>query len=497
MVRFENGHWFDGARFIDQPMVSRDGSFAVDTGGDVDEVVDLEGGFVVPAYGDAHTHALGDPRFQGQLDQLLMQGVLYVANPNNVARLTEPVRSHVNVAGSVEVIYANGGLTGPGGHPIQIYDRMAEHVDGWTKEDMAGQAYFAIDNRDDLEHRWPAVLAGGPDFIKVYLESSEHHQARRDDPAFYGRRGLDPKLLPAILERGRAADLRVMVHVSSRADVETAVAAGCDAIAHLPLERLTPEIAEQAARRGTVVVTTVTSHRPTDHVPDLPAVHAFNLRLLKEHGVAIVLGTDGNRSLLDEAVAVAHLGGLASAEAVNLATRETPRWIFPGRRIGALADGYEATFLVLAGNPLDDLEALKRVRRRFQRGAEIEVKGKPPIAQELAGVVMHEGVEAAIARYRSLRSEEPDAWDFSEPQLNALGYMLLRHQRADLAIPIFELNVELFPRSANVYDSLGEAFMVAGKTEDAVRNYRRSLELDPENHNAAEKLETLLKTPDD
>lgn len=497
-VRYDNGYWWNGTGFVAKTMVSSEGIFLDDPADEADGVVDLEGRYVVPAFADAHTHALGDPRFEAQRDRLLAQGVFYAANPNSIAKLTEAVRPHVNVAGSVDVIYANGGITGPGGHPIQIYDRIASHLDGWTKEDMAEQAYFVVDSEQDLERSWPRILAGKPDFVKVYLEYSEHHDARRADPAFYGRRGLDPRLLPAVVGRARAADLRVAVHVSSRADVETAVLAGADAIAHLPLERLTPEIAEQAARSGTAFVTTVFSHRPTDHVPDLEAVHRFNLRLLKEHGVALVLGTDGDRSLLDEAAEVARLGGLTPAEAVNLATRETPRWIFPERRIGALENNFEATFLVLAGNPLEDLGALKHVHRRIQRGREIEVKaaaGKPSIAQEIAGPLMHQGLEAAVARYRRLRTEEPDAWDFSEPQLNALGYQLLHHDRVDLAIAIFELNVEIYPRSANVYDSLGEAFMHSGKTEEAIRNYRRSLELDPANHNAVEKLQSLSKAP--
>ena len=58
---------------------------------------------------------------------------------------------------------------------------------------------------------------------------------------------------------------------------------------------------------------------------------------------------------------------------------------------------------------------------------------------------------------------------------------------------MFRVNVELYPESANTYDSLGEAYMKGGDHELAVRNYRKSLELDPNNHNASEMLKRLAE----
>jgi cytochrome c-type biogenesis protein CcmH/NrfG len=56
---------------------------------------------------------------------------------------------------------------------------------------------------------------------------------------------------------------------------------------------------------------------------------------------------------------------------------------------------------------------------------------------------------------------------------------------------VLRLNVEAFPNSANAYDSLGEAYMVKGDKELAIRNYQRSLELNPQNKNAIEMLKKL------
>lgn len=72
--------------------------------------------------------------------------------------------------------------------------------------------------------------------------------------------------------------------------------------------------------------------------------------------------------------------------------------------------------------------------------------------------------------------------------LNRLGYMALEQSNYEEAIRIFKLNVETFPLSANVYDSLGEALLKAGDSTNAVINYEKSLKLNPEDTNAARAL---------
>ena len=61
------------------------------------------------------------------------------------------------------------------------------------------------------------------------------------------------------------------------------------------------------------------------------------------------------------------------------------------------------------------------------------------------------------------------------------------------AVEVFRLNVEVFPESFNVYDSYAEALMKSGDIENAILNYNKSLELNPENNNAREMLQTLEK----
>ena len=59
------------------------------------------------------------------------------------------------------------------------------------------------------------------------------------------------------------------------------------------------------------------------------------------------------------------------------------------------------------------------------------------------------------------------------------------------AIRIFQLNVEAYPDSWNVHDSLGEAYMEAGQTGLAIQSYEKALEINPDNDNAISMLEKL------
>ncbi|MEK6303135.1 MAG: serine hydrolase [Acidobacteriota bacterium] len=117
------------------------------------------------------------------------------------------------------------------------------------------------------------------------------------------------------------------------------------------------------------------------------------------------------------------------------------------------------------------------------------------IAEALFNTVKEKDVQAAIKQYRELKATQADAYDFSEPQLNRLGYQLLQMKRVKDAIEILKLNVEMFPQGFNAYDSLGEAYMENGDKQLAIQNYKKSLELNPKNTGAAEKLKKLDAAP--
>src|SRR5262249_23045476 len=116
---------------------------------------------------------------------------------------------------------------------------------------------------------------------------------------------------------------------------------------------------------------------------------------------------------------------------------------------------------------------------------------KPGIAKALYQIITAEGVDSAAGKYRDLKKNQPDAYEFQERELNGLGYNLLGQKKIKEAIKVFQLNVEAYPESSNVYNSLGEAFMLNGEKAPAIENYEKSLKLNSNNANAVEKLKLL------
>jgi tetratricopeptide (TPR) repeat protein len=104
------------------------------------------------------------------------------------------------------------------------------------------------------------------------------------------------------------------------------------------------------------------------------------------------------------------------------------------------------------------------------------------------------GARAALERYTELKKSQSAGNKIEEGTLNGLGYTLLSSGQTQDAIAVFERNVHEYPKSANAYDSLGEAYMKANQKDLAIRNYESSLQLDPKNQNAVDRLKKLKET---
>ena len=120
----------------------------------------------------------------------------------------------------------------------------------------------------------------------------------------------------------------------------------------------------------------------------------------------------------------------------------------------------------------------------------VDIKGEA-LSTVLQKIIDDRGIDAAVTEYRGLKERGFGDLYISEGDLNELGYRLLGRKRVPEAIEILKLNVEAYPASANVYDSLGEAYAVSGNMPLAIQNYEKSLSLDPSNTNAAMMLKKL------
>lgn len=359
------------------------------------ETLDLAGGFVVPPLGDAHCHHFDSARTITDLvKRYLTEGIFYAQNTgNSAANRREPsVALRLNRSDSVDMTWADASLTSTLGHPFFVYEALAngiynqsetgvtEKIRGLRKAE--GDAYIFADDVAMLAKVWPQYEKRRPDFLKVILSTSEHHKESfaKQVP---GGHGLDPTLLPDVVTRAHKTGLRVWLHVDTAFDFHIGVQSGIDGFAHLPgygmgKDDAAPYLLDErdvreAARRRIFVNPTVAIAK--GYAPDAASLERVrtmqcrNLALLKRHGVPLTIGMDSyGTTAWPEAEALLALGVFTLTDVLKTWWTTTPQAIFPGRKIGHLQEGYEASFLVLEKNPLLELANLKTIALRVKQG---------------------------------------------------------------------------------------------------------------------------------
>ncbi len=116
-------------------------------------------------------------------------------------------------------------------------------------------------------------------------------------------------------------------------------------------------------------------------------------------------------------------------------------------------------------------------------------KRRAPVSASQSIGTANPNVQPTTSRVNAGRAN-PNA-RLTESQMNTIGYQLLSMKRVKDAIAVFEQNTVDFPNAFNTWDSLAEAMMINGDKEAAVKYYKKSLELNPDNTNAADKIKEL------
>lgn len=410
VYQFENGLWYDGGSFQQKTMWVVDGVFITNPPESTARtVVDLKNGYVVPAFGEAHHHTvLCDA---DRIQQFMQAGVFYVQIMNATVSSKKCQAEFHDKPTAPDISNALAGITSLGGHPTQIGRYFLE------EDKIEGEWVYSISSEQELEEKWPVILAGNHDFLKIFLSHSEDYeliQLDEDISPFY--KGLNPDLIKPIVDLAQKSNLRVAAHVVTANDFQVAVEAGVDQIAHLSgfapgpiftpesknswlngpaskLERylITSESAELAARKDIKVITTVSGIESTksDLNKDLRKelgdeifnIHeravSENITRLKEAGVTILIGSDrGEFTSVDEAIFLVDKKLLPSWDVFASLAIDTPKAIFPNRKIGSLSKDSEATFLVLERNPLEDIKAIRSIVFRFKDGVAVSNENK-------------------------------------------------------------------------------------------------------------------------
>ncbi len=400
-LEVRGGRWWNGTGFVAQTRYIEAGLLSSQRPARVDSVLELAGKFVIPPLTEAHTHTLA--YVPTRAPHFVQSGILYAVIMNVDRTFIQRHLGRFNHPSSVDVNYASAAVTERGAHPVQIGMQ-----NGRTIEALDGDWVTLAESEVDIAQKADEMLAANPDFIKLFLVGSSDYASRRRDTAVPARyRGMNPQLVADVTRRAHAAGRRVAAHVESADDFSVAVRAGVDIIAHLPgfamgpytvsdlasparlaesanpdRFRIRAEDARIAAAAGVTVITTLGG---AGQVPDgVDAVQAsqlrsalavrrelvaWNLRVLREAGVALAIGSDaGERDVVSEALGVAEFGVLGNAEILDALTRVGARVAFPRRRVGRLDDGFDASFVVLGADPVGDLANLRQVNLVVKNG---------------------------------------------------------------------------------------------------------------------------------
>ena len=213
---FVNGNWFDGEGFVSRAFYVVDGMLTSQEPVTIDAVVDLRAGFVVPPFGEAHQHNVDADN--GMLEELnasyLQAGVFYVKNPNTLPRTLPATLAIVKRPTTIDAVFSGGGVTVTDGHPKGVAQRNVDRG-YWTTADVDGGFIYEVDDAAELEARWREIATASRDFVKTYLLYSEEYAERADSADAQYWKGLDPELLPRLVELAHRDGLRLsLIHIS-------------------------------------------------------------------------------------------------------------------------------------------------------------------------------------------------------------------------------------------------------------------------------------------
>jgi len=148
--------------------------------------------------------------------------------------------------------------------------------------------------------------------------------------------------------------------------------------------------------------------------------------------------------------------------------------------------------IILVSNNLNRVWDLGHIIHNLMLGKDYEIP-KKSIYQEIRKESLND-VNKGIETYYLLKENSKNDYSFENPgELNKLGYELLRLGKNSESIAIFKLATKEFPKNANLFDSLGEAYFINKQYDLALDSYRKAIGFGGTNGNAEKMIEKIEK----
>jgi imidazolonepropionase-like amidohydrolase len=317
------------------------------------QVMDVQGATILPGLINAHVHAAYS---ESTLKAWAAGGVTTVRDLGNGGRRSElfALRDRVQAKPACARLVAAGPMvTVPGGYPIVPW----------------GVSGLTVTSVDDARQKVGALLDDGADVIKVALESG----------ATFGREipMLSPAEAAAIVALAHERGTVVSAHVTAARDVEVALDAGVDDLAHMVVDGLPDALIERVVEAGVYWVPTLELWDGVSRAQgiDLDRRAVRNLERYVAAGGKVALGTDyaGYDTAFQLGTPMREVelmlqAGMSPLQILVAATRNAAQVCNLGSEIGTLEPGKRADILVVEDDPLQDVQALTQTRWVFRDG---------------------------------------------------------------------------------------------------------------------------------
>ena len=359
-----------------------------------DTTIDITDRYVIPPFGDAHTHNL-DREWQRAFlpEQYLAEGTFYVLNLTSKAQEVEKLRPYYDQPNTPDVRFALQGWTSELGHPFLAYEPFAMGLNDpsvWQDSMAAiknsrldeGNSYLFANTVEEAQTKMADFFAQQPDVVKIYLVDSERYDENSAD-TIAGNNGLSKEVAQYITDEAHRHNLPVFAHITNGTDFALATKIGVDCVAHVPtigwngedstksLYVIPDFLMEEAIDQNIAVITTLQWTYDVDSLRQQRKLALATDFLQRYHqlGGTILIGSDRfGETLVPEIQALITSQVFDPATLLRIVSSTTPRYIFPERNIGQIKDHCEADFLLLAKDPLENSEALLHIQEGYKAG---------------------------------------------------------------------------------------------------------------------------------